>query len=84
MIADPWAQQATTSPWGNPVDTVTTNQPDMWSARRSPSPGQIAAHVSVFYCEKHRLHWHSRSEVNVLCTILTSVNDNQLLITYML
>jgi len=45
MIADPWAKQAATSPWGDTVDTVAASQPDMWSARRSPSPGQIAACV---------------------------------------
>lgn len=41
MIVDPWAppaRPAATSAWNDQMDTVTTGQPDIWLARRSPSP----------------------------------------------
>jgi len=51
MIVDPWAspaRPAAAGAWGNPTDTVTAaGQPDIWSARRSPSPGRILVKSSV-------------------------------------
>lgn len=39
MIADPWAKPTSASHWGDPVDTVTSSQSDVWSSRHSPSQG---------------------------------------------
>ena len=47
MMADPWARPTVTSPWGDQVDTVAASQPGAWTSRRSPSPGQILAHISL-------------------------------------
>lgn len=51
MIADPWAAPArpaaATSAWGGPTNTVSAGQPDIWSARRSPSPGGVFSYTSL-------------------------------------
>jgi len=43
MMADPWSSPArpaaSASHWDEPIDTATHRQPEMWSSRRSPSPG---------------------------------------------
>lgn len=51
MMADPWASLArptAATVWSGPIDTVTANQSDAWTSRRSPSPGlQIFAQISL-------------------------------------
>ena len=50
MIVDPWAspaRPAATSAWNDQMDTVTTGQPDVWLARRSPSPGWTLVEICM-------------------------------------